>query len=279
MMRYGCPDSKIARTTCHRTRRPIRIDGRADEDAWRRAPKSPRFVDMVTGDPGLYDTRAAALWDDEALYVAFWIEEPFPEARLAKRDSLVFFESDVEVFIDGGDAYYEFEINARGTVYEAFYIWRDAYRRGGRFDLPEFDAVDKGITFGGDYERTADNFWTGNHPRGLRWAFLDWDFTGLQSAVRVDGKLNDRTRVSRGWTVELAFPWSGMKHLANGRSLPPKNGDVWRIFFGRFEKMSVDGREVQPHPAWVWSPHGVRDTHLPESFPYVRFSSRCVQDL
>jgi hypothetical protein len=26
-------------------------------------------------------------------------------------------ENDVEVFIDGGDCYYEFEINARGTIY------------------------------------------------------------------------------------------------------------------------------------------------------------------
>jgi len=31
--------------------------------------------------------------------------------------------------IDGGDTYYEFETNARGTTYQMFYIWRDAYKK------------------------------------------------------------------------------------------------------------------------------------------------------
>ena len=88
---------------------------------------------MVTGTPGFFDTRAAALWDDENLYIGFWVDEPFVEAHLTQRDSLIFNENDVEVFIDGGDAYYEFEINALGTVYEVFFIWQDAYQRGGRF--------------------------------------------------------------------------------------------------------------------------------------------------
>jgi hypothetical protein len=43
---------------------------------------------MVSGEPGFYDTRAAALWDDEFLYVAFWAEEPFVRASLTERDSL-----------------------------------------------------------------------------------------------------------------------------------------------------------------------------------------------
>ena len=36
-------------------------------------------------DPGYFDTRAAALWDDQNLYVAFWLEEPFVEAQLTER--------------------------------------------------------------------------------------------------------------------------------------------------------------------------------------------------
>jgi hypothetical protein len=87
---------------------------------------------MVTGEPGYFDTRAAALWDDENLYVSFWVEEPFPEAHMTERDGIVFAENDVEIFIDGGDCYYEFELNAANTVYEVFFIWQDAYRRGGR---------------------------------------------------------------------------------------------------------------------------------------------------
>src|SRR5438874_5762325 len=79
---------------------------------------------MVSGEPGFYDTRAAALWDDEFLYVGFWAEEPFVRASLTERDSLIFVENDLELFIDGGESYYEFEVNALGTVYEVFFIWK-----------------------------------------------------------------------------------------------------------------------------------------------------------
>jgi hypothetical protein len=75
--------------------------------------------------------------------------------------------------------------------------------------------------------------------------------------------------------VELAFPWKDLKPLAAGRSLPPRDGDTWRIFFGRFEKLETGGRELQ-HPAWVMSRHAVLDTHIPECFPYVQMSTKTV---
>jgi hypothetical protein len=270
------PD-QIARYTCYRTPQPLTIDGQLDKPAWQAALKSPRFVDTVTGAPGWYDTRAACLWDDDYLYVGFWVEEPYIEAHLTERDSIIFGENDVEVFIDGGDCYYEFELNALGTIYEIMFIWRDAYLKGGRFDVPEFDLTEREVfSFAGDYDRQLGSFWCGTHPRGPRWAFLDWDFPGLKWAVQVDGRLNDPTTPDRGWTAEIAFPWNGMHWLRNGRSVPPLPGDVWRLFFGRFQKAVPSGVELSPHPAWVWSPHGIYDTHLPERFPYVTFSEREV---
>jgi hypothetical protein len=266
--------------TCFRTRKPLAVDGRLSDPAWQRAPKSPRFVDMVTGEPAIFDTRAAALWDDEYLYIGFWIDEPFVEAALTERDSLIFKENDVEVFIDGGDCYYEFEINALNTVYEVFFIWRDAYQRGGKFDVPEFDLLSrKALSFGGNYDRQVDSFWWGTHPRGARWAFLDWDYPGLQSAVHIDGQINNRQVTDKGWQVSLAFPWAGMTWLANGRPLPPHQGDVWQLFFGRFEKLEVAGARPEPQPAWCWSPHGTLDTHQPEKFTRIQFSTDFVDDL
>src|SRR5215216_2452338 len=139
---------------CPRIRTPIKVDGNLTESVWEKAPRSPRFVDMATGDPAFFDTRAAALWDDENLYIGFWVEEPFVEAKLAERDSLIFLENDVEIFIDGGDCYYEFEINALGTIYEVFFIWQEAYTRDGRFDVPEFDLLSgKALSFAGNYDR------------------------------------------------------------------------------------------------------------------------------
>lgn len=257
---------------CHRAPGPISIDGKLDEEAWRLAPRSHRFVDIISGGPGLYDTRAAALWDDEALYVGFWVEEPWVQAELTERDSLIFLENDVEVFIDGGDCYYEFEINALGTIYEVFFIWRDAYTRGGRFDVPEFDLIERGAySFGGNHDRDGRHFWRGSHPRGVRWAFTGWDLPGLRAAVHVDGTLNDRTTPQRGWTVELAFPWAGMAWLADGRALPPRDGDEWRIFFGRYEKLELGGAVT--HAGWAWTPIGSGDNHAPERFTPVRFST------
>jgi hypothetical protein len=229
---------------------------------------------MVTGDPGWWDTRAAMLWDDRNLYVSFEIEEPFVEACQTERDSLVFLENDVEVFIDGGDCYYEFEINALGTVYEVFFIWQDAYREQARFHTPEFDLTrPKVLSFAGDEDRSGSNFWKGTHPRGVRWAFLDWDFPGLRSAVAVNGTINDKSTIDRGWTVELAFPWAGMAQLAGNRPVPPHDGDLWRFFLGRFQKLTANGREITPHPAWCATPHGVYDTHQPERWTSVRFST------
>jgi len=273
MQRYGCDESEIAHYTCRRAAEELKIDGFLNEAAWQASEKSPRFVDMVTGKPGLYETRAALLWDNDYLYAGFWIEEPQVRAELAERDSLIFLENDVELFIDGGDCYYEFEINALGTIYEVFFIWQDAYP--GRFDGAEFDLLSRrALSFAGDYDRQASSFWRGTHPRGARWAFLDWDFPGLKSAVQVEGKINDDGVIDKGWTVELALPWEGMKWLANGRPLPPADGDIWRIFMGRFEKLEPGGIEIQPHPAWVWNKHGVYDTHIPECFTAVHFSDQ-----
>jgi hypothetical protein len=259
----------------HYVHEPLTIDGRLDEDAWQHAPRSPRFVDVIGGTPGLYNSQAAVLWDQQALYVAFWCEEPFVQASFTERDSLIFLENDIEVFIDGGDCYYEFELNALGTIYEVFFIWRDAYTRGGRFDVPEFDLLDpKTFSFGGNHDRSGEHFWRGSHPRGPRWAFTGWDFPGLQVGVYVDGVLNDLSSPHKGWTVELAFPWAGMHWLADGRALPPQDGDEWRIFFGRYEKMQLNGQTQ--HAGWAWHPIGSNDNHAPERFTPIRFVTEGV---
>lgn len=252
------------------------IDGKLNEKAWELAPKSPRFVDIVTGGPALYDTRSAVLWDDEYLYVGFWVEEPFVKAQLTERNSIIFTENDVEVFIDGGDAYYEFEVNALNTVYEVFFIWKDAYTRGSKFDTEEFDLFgDNVYTFGGNHDRSGHHFWRGSHPRGLRWAFTNWRMPGLKSAVHVDGKINDDSHVDKGWTVEIAFPWKGMKWLADGRSLPPREGDVWKFQFARYQKIEALNKNI----GWAWDPAGSDDNHRPENFTPVTFSNRYVEDV
>ncbi len=261
------------RYTARRVAGRLTPNGRADSPAWATAERTPRFVDMLTGDPAPLATSSAILWDDAALYIAFWADEPHLVATMDRRDDLLFFENDLEIFIDGGESYYELEFNARGTIYEVLYIWRDAYRRNGKWDDPRFDVLKPAArTFGGDYTANRTNFWTGNHPRGLRWAFLDYDLPGLAVHVQADGTLNDPTTLDRGWSAEVVIPWSGLTDLANGRALPPSVGDVWGIFMGRFEQLRTRGPADVATAGWAAHRFGVADTHVPECFTQVTFA-------
>jgi hypothetical protein len=270
---YGCSESHLTHYVCRRAARPPQLDGRLDDPVWRAAEKSPRFVDLVSGTPGFLDTRMAALWDDDHFYVGYWVEELNVQARLTERDSFIWTENDVELFIAGPDAYYEFQINARGTIYEVFYVWQDAYRRAGFADRLEFDLAGRNVDVLGGFQDASRH---GRHPRGKRWAFMDWDCPGLRAAVHVDGTLNDDRDIDRGWTVELAIPWRGLEPLAQGRPLPPKDGDVWRMDFSRFEALRCCGARVQPDPGWALNRHGVYDSHIPECFSFVHFADEAA---
>src|SRR5438128_2556784 len=109
-----------ARYTCYRTNSPIHIDGRVDKYPWTLAPASTPFVDIVTGAPAWFDTRVRLLWDDQHLYFGFTAEETDVWGTLTQRDSKIYEENDLEIFIAGRDAYYEFEMNALNVVYEVF---------------------------------------------------------------------------------------------------------------------------------------------------------------
>ncbi|MEX1239523.1 MAG: carbohydrate-binding family 9-like protein, partial [Cyclobacteriaceae bacterium] len=106
-----CQDENIPRYKARRVTNAPVIDGRLNEDVWMRATRSPRFVDLVHGTPTHLDTRAAVMWDDQYLYVGYWIEEPDVRATLTKRDAPIYKDNDAELFIAGRDGYYEFEIN------------------------------------------------------------------------------------------------------------------------------------------------------------------------
>lgn len=250
----------------------FRVDGDPDKGIWVEAAWSKPFVDMATGESPELQTRCAILWSAERLYIMMQAEEPNIQAELTERDSIIFLENDLELFIDGGDAYYELEVNALNTVYEVFFIWRNSLSDTSKFPSELFDIAAPGVyTFGGDYDRTAASFWVGTHPRGVRWAFRDFDMPGMQSAVGIKGKINDPQSKDESWSLEISIPWQSLKYLANGRQLPPVHGDIWKLFLGRFQKKIVDGVELLPHPASSLRSHGIYDTHLPEEWSAISF--------
>ncbi len=264
------PDDQIERYTAFRSIDRITIDGKLDEETWKQAPRSPRFEDLIRGHRTAHDTRAAVTWDDENLYVAYWVEDPFVSAHLTKRDSAVYTDNDVEFFLAFDNAYYEFEINPFGTLYEGLFVWQSEYEKHGFSKVPEIDRSRSDVKC-----RNFNGVGYSTHPRGPRHAFLKWDYPEARTAVAIDGTLNNNEDRDRGWTVELAFPWSGMKVVALGdeRSIPPKEGDVWRMDFSRFNKF-VEAPPVRDSQGWAWSHHGCWDSHIPEVFPFITFSTQ-----
>ena len=265
---FPCPENEIAYYTAYHVSEPIHVDGRLDEKAWQEAPLSPRFVDIITGQPTIHSTHVELLWDETNLYVAYRIEEPLVHAKYTTNNSPIYYDNDAEIFIAGRDAYYEFEINGFNTTYEAFFIWDDSYERDGYAERPEFARTNM-VPFNGVGYTT--------HPRGGRLGTFKWHFPGKQTAVFIDGTVNDDTDRDRGWTVELAFPWRGMEQLAraDGRAFPPQDGDVWRMDFSRFNTYK-EAPPAKDSGGWVMTRHGVWDSHIPECFAFIKFSTNDV---
>ncbi len=264
---FPCSTNEIARYTAHRVSGPIKIDGKLDEASWKTAPKSPRFVDIISGKAALHDTFATVMWDDDNLYIGYQLQEPHLKAKYTNQNDPIYYDNDVELFIAGRDSYYELELNGYNTAYEVFFIWNDAYDKAGFSKAPEFPKSDwvafNGVGFT-------------NHIRGGRLGNFKWSFPGKKTAVHLDGTVNDDRDVDRGWTVEVALPWRGMKWLAtDGRALPPKEGDVWRMDFSRFNTYKAPA-PAEDSGGWVWTRHGVWDSHIPECFAYVQFTTNSV---
>lgn len=228
---------------CRRAAEPLEIvDGRLDKPFWEAAEWSADFVD-IEGDlkpRPPFRTRMKMLWDDENLYLAAEMEEPHVWATLTDRDSVIFQDNDIEVFLNPTNDrlhYYEFEMNALNTVWDLFLP--KPYRDGG----------------------SADN---------------SWDIAGLRTAVHIDGTLNDPTDTDRGWSVEIVMPWAAFdRHPEAGK--PPAPGETWKVNFSRvewdIENEDAKYTKVQGRPEhnWVWSPMGLIDMHLPERWGIVRF--------
>jgi hypothetical protein len=258
-----CKDEDIPRYTAYKTSSSPAINGKLDEAVWREATRSNAFTDLISGAPAYLNTEASVLWDDQHLYVAYWVEEPNVTATLTKRDAQIFKDNDVELFIAGADGYYEFEINSFGTIYEVLFFWMDAFEKKKYHLRPEFNPNAKGVKpFNGVAYK---------HPRGRRIGFWNWDMPGLRSAVHVNGTINNNNDKDKGWSVEIAIPWTSLTILAegDGRELPPKAGDTWRMDFSRF---NVKKGNAKDSGGWAWSSHGVWDSHVPECFTYIEFS-------
>lgn len=159
---------------CNYVATPIVVDGNFAKAVWREAEPVEFFVPVTGGWPQSR-TEAGMLWDEQYLFVGFKAYDKDIYACHTERDAATCQDDVLEVFfktIPEEEPYYNFEINARNTVYDAYSIRRNA--AGG----------------------------------GHRWK--RWDCAGLKSAVTVQGTLNDPSDVDEFWTLEMAIPFASL---------------------------------------------------------------------
>jgi len=226
----------------------IEIDGDFNEISWKNISWTDNFIDIKGIKKPTYNTKVKMLWDKNYFYILAKIEEPHVWADIKKHDAIIFHNNDFELFVDpdgDGHNYYEVEINALNTVWDLFIS--KPYR-----EL--------------------------NQP-----ILNDWHATGMKSAIKVDGTLNNPNDIDKGWVVEMAIPWDVYKTSYFHKNVPENK--FWRINFSRvhWDFQIVDGiyerkknkkEEVSPEYNWVWSPQGVVNMHQPEKWGYVYFSSK-----
>jgi len=225
----------------------LKIDGDLNDAAWQKAQWTADFVD-IEGDPKpapALRTQVKMLWNDSTLFIAAKLQEPQVWATQTHHDDIIFKDNDFEVFIDPSNTthtYAEIEVNAFNKIFDLF--------------LPK------------PYRNQGN-------------PIISWDAAGLQSAVKIDGTLNNAGDKDRGWAVEMAIP---LKAIRTGFQGVPKEGAVWRINFSRVEwdtqtekgeyvkLKNADGKNLPEHN-WVWSAQGVVDMHYPERWGYLQFTS------
>src|SRR3954447_20485766 len=152
---------------------PITIDGKGDEPAWQQAELIDKFGLPWLGEnarPAKTTTKARLLWDRDNLYFFADLEDHDLFADLKEHDDRTWLNDVFELFFRPDDTkppYYEFQINAAGTMLDIFF-----QRKGVPFEQAKSD---------GEFH---------------------W-----KTAVVRRGTLDNRMDRDEGWSVEGQIPW------------------------------------------------------------------------
>ena len=193
---------------CRWTDQSIKIDGVADEPAWKNAQVIDHFV--IPGKHGkdgkpLEATSARLLWDREYLYYFAEMQDSDIYADVTEHNGLVYTNDAFEVFLKPAEdktGYYEFEVNPLNTTMELFLPARNS----------------------GGYERYR-------HTTEIEHT----------TAVKIDGTLNHWQDTDRGWSVEGRIRWRDLA-TTGGR---PTVGETWKFAACRVNiGKGINGQEL-----------------------------------
>jgi len=191
-------------------------------DAVWNAAPSVELVGSLRGERPPLRTTAKLLYDDEHLYVAFDAEDPDVWGTLMNRDDPIYGQEVVEIFIDA---------NADGRTYN------------------ELEVSPNNVIFDAYF------------PARRQGMDLSWD-SKMESAVTVQGTLNDDSDRDEGWRVEMRIPFATLAEVPR----PPQPGDRWRF---NLYRLDLPDRKRQMGQAF--SPLQVPDFHHLPRFGWLVF--------
>jgi hypothetical protein len=221
---------------------PLEVDQGSGPDLPRYAVKRARKAPAIDGDlsdpawqdgvpvdlAGSFDgrppsvrTTARLLYDEQHLYVSFDCEDPHIWGTLFKRDEPIYAQEAVEIFLDA---------DADGKTYN------------------ELQVSPNNTTFDAYF------------PERRTGMDLAYD-SGMKSAVKFKGTINNPSDRDEGWTVEMQIPVARLAKVPH----PPRKGDRWR-----FNLYRLDG-EAGRQEGMAFSPLFVGDFHHLPRFGWLDF--------
>lgn len=185
-----------------KARGPITIDDKPHPEQWKHAMAIKGFVVPITHQPAKSETEARMLYDDQNLYIYVFARDQDLRAKLTKRTDPLWNEDVVELFLkpSAKPPYYEFEVNPIGTVMA--------------LAIPD------------------------RAKKGTLEEMSQWE-TGIQSAVRVAGTVNNSDDVDDFYVVLLAIPFKNLQFI--GGKAPP-SGEAWKFSFCRYDYSKFYGK-------------------------------------
>lgn len=211
----------------------LEMDGKLDEEIWRRI--APMHLQPF-GQADKQTTWVKAFLTDDHLIIGAHLDDKNVWGTLKNRDDETWKEEVLEFFLDpngDGKEYLELQVTPRNTVFDA---------------------------------KFAERLGTTKQPRDAQINEAKaWNLEGLETAVHVEGTLDNTSDEDQFWSVELKLPLAQIPGLAGKK---PNVNDVWAMNFYRFDRPKEG---VTFAYAWSTGPRG--DFHQVDKFGEAKITT------
>jgi hypothetical protein len=223
------PVYKVAKATT-----PILIDGKMDEDIWKKASavsldhffRADKPVDKQK-------TTFRMLWDSTSLYLFYECEDSSLTVRETKPDARPYLDDCAEFFVvpvpDSLYMHFGFEVNLNKAIYDYMVLWR--------------------------YYNNRTIFIRGYNP-------------AFKVEATYEGTINNEKDKDKGWKMEFQIPFAALSDFQN--FFRPKAGVRWAFQAVRQDRNLVEDRFRST--STLYPIYDIRqDVHQPAQFGLLEF--------